>query len=164
MNNFQTIVTQCNIHGIVNKIGFKQYVGNSTIAQIPSLSPGDILINIESKTVSYIDTNIRPVPWTSLHNSQATRHPSTSQPHILVPLQLHFSWLPLDGYAHWNRQALLSNPNDDLNIYIERMKMAAISSLEKGQSMVLNVDTDSNQALSSGNVVHLLYMRHTSQV
>ena len=163
MNTFQTIVTQCTLRDSVTAIRFKQYVGNSTIGQIPSLSPGDVLINIESKTVSYVGLNNRLVPWTSLDSSKATHHPLTSQPHILVPLQLRYSWLPLEGYLHWNRQALLSNPMDDLSIYIDRMKLAAISSLEKGVSTILDGNMNSNQNIYYGIMVYLLYPRQFSQ-
>jgi hypothetical protein len=69
-------------------IGFQQYMGNSTIGQIPSLSPGDVLINIKSKTISYVGLNNRLIPWTLLDNSKTMCHPLMSQPHILVPLQL----------------------------------------------------------------------------
>ena len=163
MNTFQTIITQCTLRDGVTAIGFKQYVGNSTIGRIPSLSPGDVLINIESKTVSYVGLNNRLVPWTSLDNSKATRHPLTSQPHILVPLQLRYSWLPLDGYLHWNHQALLSNPMDNLNVYIDRMKLAAISSLEKNLSTILDDNVNSNQNIDYGTMIYLLYLKQFSQ-
>ena len=132
MNAFQTIVTQCTVCDSVKKIGFKQYVGNSTIGKIPSLSPGDVLINIKSKTLSYVDFNNRLVPWTLLDTSNIMCHPFMSHLYILVQLQLQYSWLPLDGYTHWHHEPLLSNMTEDLNIYINHMKLAVISSLGKG--------------------------------
>jgi hypothetical protein len=163
MDSFKTIVTQCIVHDNADKIDFNQYVGNSTITHISSLLPGDILIDIESKTVSYIGINNKQMPWTSLGNSLVTRHPLTIKEHILVPIQLRYSWLPLDGYAHWSRQALLSNPKDDLNIFIERMKLAAINSLEKGYSTVLDSNANSTHDISCGNTIYLLHLKLTSQ-
>ena len=86
-----------------------------------------------------------------------------SQPHILVPLQLQYSWLPLDGYLHWNHQALLSNPMDNLNVYIDHMKLAAIYSLEKGVFTILDGNVNSNQNINYGTMIYLLYPKQFSQ-
>ena len=116
------ISTRHVIYGARAGTYFTQYVGPSSISTSQSLSPGDVLIDVESNTVCYIGINGQKIPWTSVAESVNTRHP-TLQPHyILVPLQRRFSWLSYTGYKQWYRQALNSNPEDDLIVYIDRIK------------------------------------------
>lgn len=91
------VITTHQIYQARPGIVFKQYVGNAAIAQHPDLKPGDVLVDIESKTVSYIGEDNVHLPWTGVTTAKETRHP-TIQPHyILVPLQRRFSWLSHTG-------------------------------------------------------------------
>ena len=84
--------------------------------------PGDVLINTEENTVSYVGNDGMVILWLSVNAAMGTRHPTLNSHYVLVPLQRRFAWLPHTGYTHWRSQALDSNPEDDLQIYIDRVK------------------------------------------
>ena len=115
---YPTIITKHPIYEAGNGASFTQYIGPSSIATSHSLLPGDVIINIESCTVSYIGENGQCISWTSVVNASQTRHPTLIHHYILVLLQTHFSWLSYNGYQHWDCQAREYNPTDSLNAYI----------------------------------------------
>lgn len=119
--NMATTVTQHNIYEAPG-VSFKQYIGNASIADQDGLRPGDVLIDVESMTVSYIGHDGMQVQWTSIANADSSRHPTIGPHYILVPLQLRFSWLSVTGYTHFRKRALDFNPDDKLELYIEQLR------------------------------------------
>ena len=117
-----TISTYHKIYEANDATYFTQYIGPSSIAINPSLLPGDVLVDIEFNTISYININGQTIPWTSVASTINTRHPTITSHFILVPLQNRFSWLSYTGYEQWRRQALDSNPADSIAVYIDRVK------------------------------------------
>lgn len=136
------VITTHQIYQARPGIVFKQYVGNAAIAQHPDLKPGDVLVDIESKTVSYIGEDNVHLPWTGVTTAKETRHP-TIQPHyILVLLQRRFSWLSHTGYQHWYHQAIDFNPGDHVELYVEQIKRATVASAYVGDPMDLDADAE----------------------
>lgn len=92
-----------------------------------SLVPGDVLVDVQSNTVSYIGIKGQRIIWKSVANALESRHPTIKSHFILVPLQRRFAWLPHTGYGQWSRQALDSNPDDSVAIYIDHIKSCIIT-------------------------------------
>ena len=103
---------------------FVQYIGTSSIVNENTLRPGDVFIDIEKYTVSYMGSSNSLVPWTSVMDAQNTRHPLLNQHYILVPLQTRFSWLSISGIAQWQLQATDANPDNVLRVHIDRIRDA----------------------------------------
>ena len=118
-NEQSNSVSEWRIHGTTKK--FKQFIGHSSTLDLSILQPGDVVINIYLKTVSYVDGHKSLVPWTNVMASMDTRHPAINEHYILVPLQQRFSWLHSTGFDHYCRQALDSNPTDSITVYVDRM-------------------------------------------
>lgn len=102
--NMATTVTQHNIYEAPG-VSFKQYIGNASIADQDGLRPGDVLIDVESMTVSYIGHDGMQVQWTSIANADSSRHPTIGPHYILVPLQLREVQLALCYRLHAFSQA-----------------------------------------------------------
>ena len=58
-----TISTYHKIYEANNATYFTQYIGPSSIAINPSLLPGDVLVDIESDTISYSGSKNCPNVW-----------------------------------------------------------------------------------------------------
>ena len=111
LNNEQsTSVSEWQIHGTTKK--FKQFIGHSSTLNLSILQPGDVVVNIYLKTVSYV---------TNMMVSMDTHHPAINEHYILVPLQQRFSWLHSTGFDHYCCQALDSNPTDSIMVYVDRI-------------------------------------------
>ena len=52
---------------------------------------------------------------------------------------------------------------DDLNIYIDCMKLVVISSLEKGVSTIIDGNVNANQNIYYGTIIYPLYLKQFSQ-
>ena len=52
---------------------------------------------------------------------------------------------------------------DDLNVYIDCIKLAAISSLEKGVLTILDGKVNSNPNINYGTMIYLLYLKQFAQ-
>ena len=136
-----TVITK---HQIFEAPGvtFKQYVGPATIRESGSLVSGDVLVDVETKSIFYINREGGLVRWMSVVAAMDTRHPSIHRHYILVPLQNRFGWLSATGYAQWCIQALDLNPSDLPAGYIAQIRSAAdeYSRHNSGSGM----DVDSN--------------------
>jgi hypothetical protein len=118
-NERSTSVSEWRIHDTTKT--FKQFIGHSSTLDLSILQPGDVVVNIDLKTVSYVDGHKGLVPWANVMASMDTRHPAINEHYILVPLQQRFSWLRYTGFDHYCRQALDSNPTDSITVYVDRI-------------------------------------------
>ena len=136
-NEQSTSVSKWRIHGTTKK--FKQFISHSSTLNLLILQPGDVVVNIYLKTVSYDNGHKGLVPWTNVMASMDTCHPAINEHYILVPPQQRFCWLHSTGFDHYCCQALDSNPTNSIMVCIYRMGCISATDLNIQNN---NLDTE----------------------